>query len=238
MKKNTIMEKLWDILFPRRCPVCDEPTPSGQWICPKCREKIRYIGDNTCFRCGKELAREEEEYCRDCRERKHFFRQGAALYDYKSMRLSLYRFKYAGRCEYADFYALDMERCMEEKIRSWNPQCLIPVPLHPKKERKRGYNQAEVLADKLGERLGIPVEKHLVKRSKNTIPMKELDVRMRQINLKKAFIIRQDDVKLERVVVVDDIYTSGSTVDAVAKVLLAAGVKEVFFISLAIGTGL
>ena len=83
----------------------------------------------------------------------------------------------------------------------------------------------------------IPVRKNLVRRCRNTVPQKLLSLRQRQNNLKRAFIISQDDVKLDTIILIDDIYTTGSTVDAMAAVFKSAGVKKVFVISLAIGRG-
>lgn len=123
-------------------------------------------------------------------------------------------------------------------ILSWRPDALVPVPLHPERERKRGYNQAALLAQALGKRLNIPVLSDWLVRVKNTKPQKELEGTARQNNLKKAFKIVQDDVKLNTIVIIDDIYTTGSTIDAAALECRAAGVRRVFFITLAIGKGL
>ena len=120
-------------------------------------------------------------------------------------------------------------------IRSWHAQALIPIPLYPKKERRRGYNQAALLAKALGTELGIPVYESLVKRIRNTTPLKQLNPEERLNNLKKAFILMENGVKLNRVIIIDDIYTTGSTIDAVAHTLLGQGIQEVYFVTLAIG---
>lgn len=112
------------------------------------------------------------------------------------------------------------------------------MPLHPSGQRKRGYNQAEVLAEQIGKRMHIPVRTDIVKRVRRTTPQKELDNTERQNNLKKAFKICRNDVKLEVAVIIDDIYTTGSTIDEIAAELKRAGVRQVFFITLAIGRGL
>lgn len=226
-----------DWLFPRRCPVCDRPTPGGERICPDCAEGLSYIQEPRCCKCGKHLT-EEVEYCFDCGQKSHLYVQGAAVYEYNSISHSLYRFKYKERTEYADFYGEDMARVLGDQVRSWEAQALIPVPLHKKKLRLRGYNQAEELAIALGKNLDLPCLSNAIYRQKITAPMKELDPLQRQINLKNAFIMGQIDVKLKRVIVVDDIYTTGSTVDAIAKVLLENGLEAVYYVALAIGTGM
>lgn len=124
------------------------------------------------------------------------------------------------------------------EILSWKPDALVPVPLHPAREKKRGYNQAALLAAELGKQLDIPVLTGFVERTRNTRPQKELEGTKRQNNLKKAFKIVQNDVKLNTIVIIDDIYTTGSTIDAVAQACREAGVKHVYFAALAIGRGM
>ena len=97
-----IKELLLDYLFPRRCAVCDEVVErKTKGVCNRCREKIRYIESPFCLKCGKQLKESQEEFCEDCQKKHHLFKQGTALYDYGSMADSLFRFKYAGRQEYA-----------------------------------------------------------------------------------------------------------------------------------------
>ncbi len=226
-----------DLLFPPRCAVCDAPVGKSAEICPDCALLLRRIREPRCCRCGKALPDNEEEYCTDCRDRRHEFIRGTALYEYPCIREALFRFKNKGRAEYAAFFGGEMARYLGREILSWKPDALIPIPLYAAKERRRGYNQAALLADELGKRIGIPVEKRLVRRVRATKPMKKLGLRDRQINLKKAFHIAPDVVKLNTVILVDDIYTTGATIDAVAAELKARGVSNVYFAALSIGSG-
>lgn len=179
---------LLDLAFPRRCPVCDRPVkPSNAYICSECREKLVYIKEPRCRKCGKQLEKAENEYCYDCGSKRHIYDRGAALYSYGSIRLSLYRLKYGGRQEYAVFLGQDMAGRLGREILSWKPDALVPVPLHPAREKKRGYNQAALLAAELGKQLDIPVLTGFVERTRNTRPQKELEGAKRQNNLKKAF---------------------------------------------------
>ncbi|HIV92721.1 MAG TPA: ComF family protein [Candidatus Eisenbergiella stercoravium] len=230
---------LTDLLFPRRCPVCDRPVkPFGRDICDGCREALVLVREPRCLKCGKQLQDPGAEYCYDCGRRRHLFDRGAALYSYPCIRQTIYRFKYAGRREYAEFLGRALAENLGAMILSWHPDALVPVPLHPDREWKRGYNQAALLAQELGKRLDIPVLSGWLVRVKNTSPQKELQGAARQNNLKKAFKIVQDDVKLNTIVIIDDIYTTGSTIDAAALECRTAGVRRVFFITLAIGKGL
>ena len=234
MKTNLLLE----LIFPRRCAVCDGILPLGQKeICEECKKKIQYSTGFACFKCGKPV-KEEEEYCYDCRNRKHYFKQGAALFPYEYIRFSLYRFKYSGRMEYASFYGRQMAYRMEDKRRLWRPQALVPVPLHKRKKKKRGYNQAELIARELSKYWKVPVVTDLVVRTKNTRPMKEIVGTDRQNNLKKAFKLGANDVKLNTIIIIDDIYTTGSTIDAVSKICREAGITNIYFLTVSIGYGL
>ena len=114
---------------------------------------------------------------------------------------------------------------------------IIAVPMHWRKRQKRGYNQGEVLARKTARLLNVPFRKDLVKKVKNTDSQKDLSREERKKNLKNAFKIKEPDVELNVVLIIDDVYTTGSTVDAVAKVLQEHGVGKVYYISLCIGKG-
>lgn len=236
---RSFLGMLADILYPRRCPVCDRAVlPFGSLVCETCRNKFVYIKEPCCMKCGKELEDAGEEYCGDCRRRKHLFDAGRSVFAYKSVSDSLYRFKYKGRQEYAAYYA----RCIAERLGEWimrcKPDALVPVPIHASKRRMRGYNQAEKLARELGRIMNIPVDTDLIKRARRTTPMKNLSVPERQNNLKRAFKICRNDVKLSTIVIIDDIYTTGSTIDAMSYELRKAGIRHIYFVTLAIGKGL
>ena len=232
-----IAEKCLDLLFPSRCAVCDCVVGKKDDICPECKKKLVYISPNICMKCGKEV-NEREIYCYDCKRKNHQFDKNLAVFPYPFIRKSLYRFKYAGRAEYADFYAKAAVMRHKDEMKEWNAEAIIPVPLHKKRLRKRGFNQAEELANSLGEILQIPVLKNLVIRQKNTRPMKHLQASKRQNNLKKAFLIMENDVKLNTIILVDDIYTTGATLDELSKELKSAGVSTIYSITVAIGNSL
>lgn len=232
------VEIIKDLIFPRRCPVCDRVAPFGQMICKSCEPKLIRIKGPRCYKCGKALQSDDYEYCFDCKKVRHEYSQGLSLYEYASVCNSIYKFKYSGRAEYGDYYGLIMAKAFGQRLRKWKADAIIPVPLHKKKFNKRGYNQAEILAANISKYLDIPYYPTYLKRIVNTTPMKELTSDKRQINLKNAFIIGVDDVKLQRVVIVDDIYTTGSTIDEMTRVLKGNGVKEVYFITLAVGAGM
>lgn len=233
------MLNLKELLFPRRCPVCDKPVkPCGAYICTECIKKLKYVKEPVCMKCGRGLKDGQQEYCYDCAHKKHEYVKGVSLYEYGSIRNTIYRFKYGGRQEYAAFLGEEMARRLGKRISAWRPDALVPVPLHPARMRKRGYNQAQLLAEEAGRHMGIPVKSDWIIREKNTEPLKLLDGRARQNNLKKAFKIKQNDVKLNTIVIIDDIYTTGSTMDEIAGECKRCGVRNVYFAALSIGSGI
>lgn len=230
------MNLIKELIYPARCPICDEILLLGAGkICKACRKKPEYVTEPACRKCGKPLKKMEDEYCPDCMEKRHYFKEGTAVFLYPSIKESVYRFKYEGRQEYAVYYGQQIRLRLGQKIRRWNPDGLIPVPLYKKKKQKRGYNQAEILAQAVSRETGIPVYTNLVERIRNTVPQKELDMQGRENNLKRAFKICQNDVKLKTIIIIDDIYTTGSTMDALALECKRAGIENIYCISLAIG---
>ncbi|MCR4743743.1 MAG: ComF family protein [Lachnospiraceae bacterium] len=227
-----------DILFPRRCPVCDEVLKFGAGlICPDCRKKVLRVGSVSCRKCGKRLYDESLEYCEDCKREKHYFTKARSVFVYNdAMRNSVLRYKNHSRREYADFYAEMMEKYLGKEIKAFRADGMIAVPLTKKKLKKRGFDQAEFLAEKVSGRLGISLYKGFLKRLKDTDEQKLLSGAERRKNLKKAFIMSRNDVKLNRVILLDDVYTTGSTADEISVELLNAGIKSVMVVSLCSGT--
>lgn len=229
---------LLDLIFPRRCPFCDKIVEQGRSICPECERRIQPIAGAVCSKCGKPQEDERKEYCYDCVRKKHEYHTGKALYVYQdAVKESLYRFKYANRREYAIFYGEQAALTYAGFIKRCEAEAIIPIPLHKIRRRQRGYNQAELFARELGRITGIPVRTDILIRSVNTRPQKELDDAGRKKNLKKAFTIRENIVQLKKILLVDDIYTTGSTVDAAAAMLKQAGVREVYVLCVSIGRG-
>lgn len=234
---------LLHILYPKRCPVCDgvlyTPFLSEEYpVCDDCRNRVEYVAEPVCKKCGKPLTDQRGEYCVDCTRHAHSFTQGKALWVYKGcVKESVYRLKYSNRREYGKSYAQELARQYGRWILRKGVQVIVPIPLHRKRQRQRGYNQAEIIARELGRLLELPVCPDLLVRCLYTKPQKELDDRERKANLKKAFQLNRDIRGLERVLLVDDIYTTGSTMDGAAKVLKHAGIREIYAISVSIGRG-
>ena len=149
---------------------------------------------------------------------------------------AIHKIKYNNKREYLETFAELLVRYGEKKIELWRPDVLVPIPMYPKKQKIRGYNQAEILAKLLGEYWNLPVDTEILRKRKDTDAQKELDRAGRRRNLQEAFVAESDG-KYKRVLLVDDVYTTGSTVDAAASALKACGISEIFFIAICIGHG-
>ena len=207
-------------------------------ICRECGYKVKFITDPFCMICGKPLEENERELCNDCTRKNHNYIRGVAAFTYtRELKESIYRFKYSNRREYAEFYGNMILKLKGHIIRSWQPDVIIPVPLHPARYRKRGFNQAELIAERLGKGLGVPVNSKILIRTVNTAPQKTLNDKERARNTKNAFQLTDNIVKYRKVLLVDDIYTTGATLDSCAEVLMQSGVKEVYFAAICTGRG-
>lgn len=226
-------------LYPRRCPVCgDIVMPKGELICPSCFTKLSYVTSPTCKKCGKEIISDLAEYCFDCTKHKRNYESGIALINYDDIaKKSMTQIKYKNKREYLDFYSEAICQRYQYQILRMSAQCLVPIPVHPARKRQRGFNQAEILANQLGKNLQIPVCSQMLIRNKKTAPQKNLDPRQRLQNLESAFHTNHILESVKSVILVDDIYTTGSTIEACTRVLKRAGIQSVYFISICIGQG-
>lgn len=243
MTENNIIGKIIDAVYPPACPICgkapDIEAGVRRRVCADCERKLTYIGEHRCMKCGKELEDSDRQYCYDCSRTKHIYTQGIAVFAYtEGIKQSIYRYKYKGRREYAVWYGEQAVKKCKAQIAVWNPDVIIPIPLHANKLKKRGYNQAELFAVEIGRNTGIPVNSDYLVRERNTAPMKALSENERIKNLEKAFIIKNNGVKYNKVMLADDIYTTGATVDACAKRLKEAGIEQIYCVSLCAGRGI
>ena len=160
------------------------------------------------------MRKEEQEYCRDCQKKKHAFEAGKSIWVHKApVSQGIYRFKYKNRRCYGEIFATEMAAELGDTVKQWKIEEIIPVPLHRSRQRIRGYNQAQILAEELG-------------------------IRDRIRNLKGAFGVTKSWIPKKCVLVIDDIYTTGNTIHRVAKVLKNAGAQKVYFLTISIGQGL
>lgn len=239
-------------MFPPRCAVCDgllEPGEDG--VHAACEAELFWVENPVCMHCGRPLMSDRAEYCFDCAKRMHraegpqrdgrpfsCLAQGKAVFLYEgAIKRTMYRFKYGNRREYADYLA----DCACERWGTWiggrGVEAVVPVPMYRPKERRRGYNQAALFGRAVAKRMGLAFLPDAVKRVRNTRPQKEVKGADRENNLKNAFQTADFIVQYNCILLVDDIYTTGSTMEAVAEELCRAGVGKIYFLAVSIGKG-
>ena len=210
-------------------------------VCNDCLRKVPVITGNRCVICSKHIA-ESEVYCRDCINKAHTYESGYAMWSYNDIsRKIVADIKYSGCKDGVNYIADELAYHAGILCKVWNVNTVIPVPLHKKKMRRRGFNQAAVIAKAFADKLGFLYMDDVLVRIRNTKPQKRFDDIGRVNNLKDAFEVNQKRLKeygrIDGLILVDDIYTSGSTIDECATVLKAAGIRKVYFICLCIGDG-
>ncbi len=237
-----IRKKLTRMLYPIRCPICEKLPPKNQLICPACFSSISFVEQPYCYSCGKPLERSEQEYCFDCTKNPKSFTRGFSLAVYNAVtKPSLSAIKYKNRRQHLDFYVQETIATYGSLFLALHLEAILPVPIHPKRMKKRGYNQAALFAHTLGGQLRIPVYDSLLIRTLNTLPQKNLSPEKRLENLQKAFALHpaleSGQLPFQSVLLVDDIYTTGATMEAITRILKQAGVSHVYIFSICIGKG-
>lgn len=231
---------LLDAVFPGKCAICHnilEEKRSGG-LCSTCRRQLHPLTEPRCKHCSKPVESLEEEFCGDCRGKVFYVTKGMALYSYdRMMQTAIANFKYGGELSCGDYFARDLVKHYGAWIREISPEVILPVPVHKNRLRFRGFNQAEYMAAQMGIELGIPVNGKYLIRTENTRPQKGLDVRARIENLQRSFDVIRRGRSYHKVLLLDDIYTTGATLEACGKALKEAGTDRIYFLCLCIGRG-
>ncbi len=206
------LENILDALLPARCPLCGEKV-SGGGFCPGCLADLPWIG-HACRRCGLPLPATAGAFCGRCLNQSPAFDRTLAPL---AWRAPVDRLVHALKFREGLHLVGPLAGLWQPAER---PEALIPVPLHPARLRERGFNQADLLARAAGSRLGIPVLSPC-RRRRATPPQHRLDARARRRNLAGAFACTGLPGHLRHVALVDDVMTTGSTLEALARALRA-----------------
>ncbi len=226
-------------LFPEYCPVCMEPVmPKGRLIHKECERSLSFIKSPFCIKCGRQLTDTEEACCSTCRNSNFFFDMGRCTFPYRTViQTALKELKNNGTREFAEFFGVMSVRRHKEFLENASPEVIVPVPMHKRKLLAKGFNQADLLANVISKHTGIPVQS-IIRKNRATKDQKNLSGRERRDNLKNVFSVRipEGTMMPSSVLIVDDIFTTGSTVNACAYALKQAGVERVYYICIAAGT--
>ncbi|HMW86001.1 MAG TPA: ComF family protein [Nitrospira sp.] len=228
------------LLLPMDCTTCaqplaDDPVP---FFCRRCWELIRPLRGPSCPRCHRPFASPSAltysptHECQDCRTREPYYSQVWAPYAYCSpLQDAIALFKYRGKVALADALGVLLLQAIPDRL---DVDVLMPIPLHPTRLRQREFNQSLLIADRIGSARRLPVSYRNLIRTVDTAPQTSLPRAARLQNLRKAFAIRQPkEITGARILLVDDVFTTGTTASECARVLLTAGAKQVAVLALA-----
>lgn len=236
MKK--FIQYLSRLLFPSRCGFCNVLISGNEkyLLCDKCLNNAKFIGENCCQKCGKVLVLGYADLCSDCRIIKHHFDKAFSVVEYRDeVKSALIRYKFFGQKKVLNTLAsLALSKLGEID----SVDLIIPVPLHKDKMRQRGFNQSEEIAGFIAKETGIQLNKTCLFRVKNTKSQSTLSRQERLKNLKNAFKgFNINQINGKKLLLIDDIYTTGSTVSECARELKKAGAKKVYVLTIASGRG-
>ncbi|QZY54324.1 ComF family protein [Crassaminicella profunda] len=241
MKLDRYIDTFLDFIYPRNiyCILCNESIEKTEKysLCQSCKEKINFIADRICEKCGKPL---DDFYlskeCPDCIKTKHYFTKGFSCVEYNEhMKELVHKLKYKNH-RYIAYHMAEMMISQLKKHDLNDIDYIVPVPLYKKKERKRGFNQSELLSKYIGKVMNWKVEKNNLIKIKDTKSQNQLNKDERKNNLENAFFVQaKEDFVDKNILLVDDVYTTGSTIDACSKEIRKAKPKEIYSISFATG---
>lgn len=223
-------------LYPKKkyCILCG--TENSRYICSLCASTIEFIHKRRCLKCGKGLSdMYNENICPDCKERSFSFHTAYSSFFYRGAGKELiHKLKYEGKKEAAKILAKYMSDIIfEENLKA---DVIVPVPIHENKLAFRGFNQSYVIGEYLSDYISLPIWPCLI-RVKNTKDQYNLDKFERKVNVNDAFSCNLlYNVINKKILLIDDIFTTGSTVEECSKVLIKSGASDVYVITAASGT--
>jgi ComF family protein len=225
-----------DILFPAQCARCSEPVDTASSLCAGCWPDITFISAPYCVQCGYPFDYNvgETPLCGSCIAKPPPFSSGRSVLKYdEASRDMVLSFKHADRTDQTPAFAQWMVRSAPDLMAA--PCLIVPVPLHPNRLLKRRYNQSALLANQIGRLTNQPVAPTLLLRKKATPSQGSKTFNGRWLNVKGAFAVRptlQEKLIGQRILLIDDVYTTGATLSACADCLLNAGAAQVDILTL------
>jgi len=239
-----IKEGLLNFVFPLDCKICEKPIreSKGYSICEDCFKTIELIERPYCIKCGKPLIptdffkQNREILCLDCKREKYSFEfsRSTGIYD-KVLKKCIHLFKYYGEKKLAKpLGKLMVDSLVKNDEFKRKIDLIIPVPLHRNDLKKRGFNQSVLLGKVTGDYLSIPVRENVLVKKKLTPFQVNLSKKERKINILRAFSVEKpEEIKGKNILILDDVFTTGATVEECTKELMKARAKNIFVLTLA-----
>lgn len=239
MSRSPFWRALLDFFFPPKCPLCGQvlETQLDGRPCPLCLSQIHFLSSPRCPRCGVgfEASAERDHLCSECLTQERYFTKARAIFRYQGPIVeAISRFKYGGVTQLARPLGSFLAEYQDPEFPFADLNLILPVPLHPERLRERGFNQSLLLARSVSRKHSIPLDFTALQRPQFTQPQTQLSGSERLKNVRGAFFVRKPEVVDEKqILLIDDVFTTGATVQECAKVLLGAGAKRVDVLTLA-----
>ncbi|AQS60318.1 ComF family protein [Desulforamulus ferrireducens] len=236
---HPLLEALVKLFFPTHpgCQLCSGPKGDSELICPSCRGGlVAWAQQPQCLICGRPLGDRQQQLCPACRRQPPPFDLARAVGPYAGgLRQGIHLLKYKGRKSLAPLLASLMVEIIQQQPPLGQVEAVVPVPLSRQRQWERGYNQAELLAEEVARVLQLPLLKDVLIKHKETPPQTGLSREERIQNLQDAFLVKAPASAIlgKNLLLLDDVFTTGSTVSAVARTLKDAGAGKIFVITLA-----
>lgn len=224
MEFQKIKDILLSVLFTKRCRFCESITDIRKEVCEKCKNEIFTIDGDICLKCGCKKA--------DCTckgKAGYYMSVCAPYYYYGALKKAIGLLKFHNNKNMAETLAKDMAKTFQERYGELDFDICTFVPAHKKELKKRGYNQAQLIAKSLSKEIGVPFYE-ILEKNFETAPQHSLNQSMRSGNLLGAIGLKentQTDITGKRILICDDVKTTGATLDECAKTLLINGAAEV-----------
>jgi ComF family protein len=232
MNLKSFLYSLSDFFFPPQCLLCNTFfTPEkSRYFCNKCYDDFSFVKSPVCEKCGLPFQTQtgEDHLCGQCITGKHFFDKARSISTYDgTLRKAFHGFKYNEKSLLSKPLSQILAAYGGNLLNQKEYDAIVPVPLHSKRLRQRGYNQALILARTAGKAWGIKVDIKSLKRVKWTTPQTVLSKNERQKSIRGSFNCSPERVRGKNLLIIDDIYTSGSTVSECARILKKNGALKV-----------
>lgn len=233
-KLSNFIHGLLSLIFPFNCPICHSKLESKNknYICIKCWKEIKLIKGDICSKCGRLSAL---SICSLCKKNQYYFNRARAAGIYEgALREYIHMFKYKKKTYLAEPLGKLLSDMIENDEILNKSDLLIPIPLDTRRYREREFNQAYLLADVASRRVSIPVSTENLRRTRVTLPQTGLNRKQREKNVKNIFQVNNaEEFKDKNIIVIDDVFTTGATVNACAKALRKSGSGTVNVVTVA-----
>ncbi len=232
-----MLGQILNLLFPPQCLNCDVRVPTHGTLCLSCWQKIQFISDPMCDCCGLPFDYDigNKALCAQCMQKLPPYAHIRSVFRYdENSRKLITRFKYSDHTQFANIYGAWLAKAGENLLA--DTDIIIPVPLHYFRFVQRHFNQSALLAGFLSKKSGIKAIPDALKRNRHTTPQTGLNRSQREKNVKGAFVINlryKATIKGKNILLIDDVMTTGSTIEQCTKTLLKAGAMKVNILTLA-----